>query len=443
MSQSQPEPPTEKPRQHTSATLPPGEKYEQMLQLADSFEATGNRMRERAKLGRRILADDDVTASAELSPRTWEPAEEAIGVVGDGKHSLMERSVELDADALVVRATVLTYQWIDELQNAAYKNLGEVAGRAIGYLAPEVELGGSLLAAGLIETDALDREGVTAYLGELAEESPELMEHITGGGALVESLQLRSLLTADAPRGDDAAAATEGALRAAGLAPFSADVGHALRDAAVELLHPAEESGQRADSAALAVPESLEQLMRHLLTETTAPVTVQPVAEGRHIAYLTGPFRSGGSGLRLVTGDLGEYTAEVARAIGAAVSPGDRVMLVGGGAGGSAATQLASADTSEDGFSVEQVITVGAPGAAGPLVPEPVRVLSLEDRSDPVALLGGLINAAAGNRLAVVYDGSAGGDEDPYLVGARAADHADHAELRAELARLREQGYLR
>ena len=104
--------------------------------------------------------------------------------------------MELDADALVVRATVLTYRWIDELQDAAYKTLGSIAGRAIGYLAPEVALGGAIVSAGLIETDALDRDGVTSYLNELAESNPELMDHMAGAGGLLDGLQMRSLLTA-------------------------------------------------------------------------------------------------------------------------------------------------------------------------------------------------------------------------------------------------------
>ncbi len=84
----------------------------------------------------------------------------------------MVRSVELDADALIVRATVLTYRWIDDLQLAAYKTLGSIAARAVGYLAPEVALGGAIFSAGLIETDALDRDGLAAYLNELAEATP-------------------------------------------------------------------------------------------------------------------------------------------------------------------------------------------------------------------------------------------------------------------------------
>jgi hypothetical protein len=41
-----------------------------------------------------------------------------------------------------------------------------------------------------------------------------------------------------------------------------------------------------------------------------------------------------------------------------------------------------------DKFVVDQVVTAGAPSSQVPLIPEGTRVLSLEDRSDPVALLG-------------------------------------------------------
>ena len=54
-----------------------------------------------------------------------------------------------------------------------------------------------MVAAGLIETDALDRDEVAAYLSELATENPELLDHvITGGGGLLDGLQMRSFLTA-------------------------------------------------------------------------------------------------------------------------------------------------------------------------------------------------------------------------------------------------------
>ena len=208
------------------------DKYDQMLALADLFDSSGNEMRTRARLGAEILGDDDVVDSGALSPATWGQAEEDIRAATTGKHGLLTRSVELDADALVVRATVLTYRWIDELQQAAYKTLGSIAGRAIGYLAPEVALGGAIVSAGLIETDALDRDGVTAYLSELAENNPDLMDHLSGGGGLLDGLHMRSLLTAGVLASDQGAHAARGGLRAIGVDPFPTDAVSAFRDSA-------------------------------------------------------------------------------------------------------------------------------------------------------------------------------------------------------------------
>ena len=109
---------------------------------------------------------------AALAAHVGRSAEAEVRAATTGRHGLLDRSVELDADALVVRATVLTYRWIDELQTAAYETLGCIAGRAIGYLAPEVALGGAIVSAGLIETDALDREGVAALPQRARREQP-------------------------------------------------------------------------------------------------------------------------------------------------------------------------------------------------------------------------------------------------------------------------------
>ena len=115
-------------------------------------------------------------------------------------------------------------------------------------------------------------------------------------------------------------------------------------------------------------------------------------------------------------------------------------MLVGSSYGGAAAAEIASA-ASSTAFVVDQVVTAGAPAAQVPSIPEQTRVLSLEDRADPVALLGSLINADVGNRVTVVYDGTADGSE-AYVAGGRAADEAQHPGLRAEIKRIQELGYL-
>lgn len=438
-------------------SLPPDDRYDEMLRLAELFDASGAEMRTRARLGTSVLTDGDVAESGELSPKTWRAAEDEIRAATTGKNGLLTRSIELDADALVVRATVLTYRWIDELQEAAYKTLGSIAGRALGYLAPEVALGGAIVAAGLIETDALDRDGVAAYLSELAENNPELMDHVaSGGGGLVESLQMRSLLTAGVLAGDSGAAAARAGLRAIGVEPFGADAGSALRDAAsgfagilinetsTEAAAPSPATPPATASGA--VPASLGELMA-TLDEQVDSVSVVQVGPARFIAYLPGHRRPGSGDqarVRLVGGDPSSYTRQVARALERAAGNTDRVnvMLVGCGSGGVAAAEFA-ASIKDASVVVEQVVTANAPLSHVPRIPAETRVLSLEDRSDPVALLGSLINAEVTNRLTVVYDGaSAVGDEGPHVAGGRAADLAAHPELRAEIRRMEELGYL-
>jgi hypothetical protein len=106
---------------------------------ADSMR---ERIRERAARLREIATGHEAAAeSAELWGPMFAQAESDIRAATTGKPGLPSRSIEIDADALISRATVLTYRWTDERQDAAYKTLGCIAGRAIGYLAPEVALG--------------------------------------------------------------------------------------------------------------------------------------------------------------------------------------------------------------------------------------------------------------------------------------------------------------
>ena len=130
------------------------------------------------------------------------------------------------------------------------------------------------------------------------------------------------------------------------------------------------------------------------------------------------------------------------RAIERAVTEDDaRVMLVGSAAGGAIAAEIAATARSSR-FVVDQVVTAGAPSAQVPRIPEATRVLSLEDRADPVVLLGSLINASTANRLTVVFDAAGAEGAQLYVAGARAADSAEHPELRAEINRLQDLGFL-
>ena len=413
------------------------DKYDQMLRLADLFDDGGEEMRRRASLGRAVLADDAVADSAELSPRTFKDVEDELRAASSGKNGLLTRGIELDADALMVRTTVLTYRWIDELQEAAYKTLGAIAGRAVGYLAPEVALGGQIVAAGLIETDALDRDDVATYLNELAAHNPELLEHFTsGGGGLLDSLALRSMLTANVLVGDADRSVALGGRRAVGIEPLATDVGSALRDVAGGLVEdPSRAAAEVSEDGS--APRGLEGLMT-MLHQTEQRIHVRRIADHRYIAFLPGP---GARGLRLVGGDSSGYAGEVAAALGEAIAddPDARVMLVGAAQGGVTAAQVAAAD---HGFTIDHVVTAGAPAAQVPQIPPHTRVLSLEDRSDPIALLGSLINAGTSNRMTVVFDAQGTERESLYVTGGRAADAAGHPQLKAELGLLTEAGFL-
>ncbi|GAB3195812.1 hypothetical protein GCM10027062_03570 [Nocardioides hungaricus] len=400
-------------------------RYDDLMRLADVFDAAGAEMRSRAGLGEQVLRDEAVAESADLAPATYGRFDEDVRAATTGRHGLLARSVELDADALVVRATVLTYRWIDDLQAAAARTLGSIASRAIGYLAPEVALGGAIVAAGLIETDALDRDGVVAYLDELAGVHPELRDHAATSGGLLDGLQLRSWLTT----GDVDPAVARGGLRAVGAAALDADLGPALRDVAAPVVTgrpPARTAAYGGD-----VPTGLADLMTALAT-ASASVSVREVAPRRYLALLPGPG-SGRGRLRLVVGDHTAYAEQAWSALAEAVPIEAHVMLVGCGHGGATAVDLA---TRPGPFVVDQVVTAGAPSALVPRLPDSVRVLSLEDRGDPVVQLGSLVNATTANRTTIVFDGA------DYVAGARAADAATHPAVQAELDRLRELGYL-
>ncbi|HET6693832.1 MAG TPA: hypothetical protein VFG97_05980, partial [Pedococcus sp.] len=240
-----------------------------------------------------------------------------------------------------------------------------------------------------------------------------------------------------------------GGLQAIGVAGMAPDFGSALRDIAGGFVTAPEttktDEGRVPDdgsdrASATTAPRGLEDLLG-ILVDAPAAVSVQQVAPHRYIGYLPGPVNGRGS-LRLVGGDHSAYAAKVVGAIEQAVA-GDlhaRVMLVGSAQGGVTAAEVA-ASAQSDSFVIDQVVTAGAPASHVPRIPEHTRVLSLEDRSDPVALLGSLIDAGAPNRLTVVFDGSAVEGEHVYVAGGRAVDAADHPELRAELERLAADGY--
>ena len=74
--------------------------YAAVLELATAYDTAGDRMRGWAGLGARILADDDLVASAVLSPVTFAAAEGAVLDATTGPDGLLPESLGWETDAI-------------------------------------------------------------------------------------------------------------------------------------------------------------------------------------------------------------------------------------------------------------------------------------------------------------------------------------------------------
>ena len=110
----------------TSAT------YSCVLALAQRFDDAGDRMRGWAAHAARLAADPDLVESAPLSPVTFAEAEAAVLEAATGVHGVLVSSVDYEADAVVVRATVRAFEQCDLLVATAMHTVDYGLGRALG-----------------------------------------------------------------------------------------------------------------------------------------------------------------------------------------------------------------------------------------------------------------------------------------------------------------------
>jgi hypothetical protein len=109
------------------------------------------------------------------------------------------------------------------------------------------------------------------------------------------------------------------------------------------------------------------------------------------------------------------------------------------------AAALASRDT---GFAITDVVTAGSPTAQVDGFPDGVHVLSLEHRGDVVPLLDGADNRDTVEQTTVTFDYGGRPEVEAkhgyghYIDGAAAVDASTDRSLEAEVARLRDRGFL-
>ncbi|HSE72664.1 MAG TPA: hypothetical protein VLA97_17985 [Nocardioidaceae bacterium] len=460
--------------------------YERMLELANEYDAMGGDLREQAGLGARVMADGDLLESAVLSPLSFAEAEADVLGATTGLGGLLVRSLELEADALLLRATVMTYRSIDELQQQAYDVLDYTTGRMLAYAAPGLVLGGGAAYLTLVganpfltpEQRAAIDAGLVDGLQAFAEDNPELVQHlINGGGGLVDGLQDLAVGGATVLGGPIGGLLAQAGLRELGIDPFHPDLNSAARDIAGLYDDGEPDIGEPKPGDSLygaAAPGSVTDLMRHLqdANDQRHPdghIEIQtlqlPDGTRRYIAYLPGTddmgtlpgqsdgtIRDMGANLRLVGGDDTAYARGIVEALNevTAGDPDARVMLVGHSQGGMTAAELAAQDPATHNFTIDQVVTAGAPTAQVPRIPESTGVLSLENSGDVVPLLDGEDNPEHVNRTTVRFDSSSGDiafnhDMSHYVQGGAAVDQAatvSGSSLGPSVQQMRDQGFL-
>jgi hypothetical protein len=439
--------------------------YAAVRGLADRFDATGDRLRDRATDDARVLVDPELLESAPLSPWTFAEAESAVTLAASGVHGAAELSVAYEADAMLVRATVTAFQECDRLVATTLDALEYAVGFEVGYVAsanaPALLLAGAVAAPTWMRLPPDSRRRLGDSAEEWADEHPtEVQRGVESSGGLLDGVLVGApLLGALLARRPFHPTATDAASDVAGLyPPEGAPVVIHRPDLSVPL-------GARP-------PEDLAGLMRHLeqtndLSPADRPgdqgtVEVQTLHEPdgslRHIVYLPGtddlvtpPWSGDGDArdlpadLRVISGADTTYAEGIRRAMTeAGIGPHDPVLLVGHSLGGmEAASMLAHGS----GFDVTHVVTAGSPIAGIHGYPPGSHVLSLENRGDVVPLLDGHDNADSVPQVTVQFDDhetSIAGNHAlaHYVRGAGAVDASPDPSIREQLHSLRLHGFL-
>ena len=453
--------------------------YEQARALASAYDGAGNRLRDWAGTGGRVLCNGDLLESALLSPKSFAEAELAVLGATTGPDGVLVESVAWETDALLIRATVTAFETTDQVVAATFEVVDYAVGRAVGFgigaglpvLVPLAVVTGLLgYAAYDSLPPALQQEARTAAttgavgLEAWVAEHPWLLERLAnGGGGLVDGFW--SGMTGQGVVGPDGRllfhpTTEDAALLLAGLYPD---------DGAAQVVRRDDLAPHGPGDTAL--PSSLAEMLTHLRqvsllsgdpdSPDNGTIEVQTVRgpDGpRHIVYvpgtddmLTTPWtrdddvRDLPTNFAAVGGASTAYAEGILAAMAqAGIEPGEPVALVGHSQGGIMAAWLAS---HQDTYPISAVVTAGSPVAGLGPFPEGTHVLSLENRGDVIPLIEGEANPDARNHLTVTFDDggpSLVGNHDlaRYVTGGAAVDAATHPSLVDELARLGALGFL-
>lgn len=408
---------------------------EALLEIAAHCDAAGDRLRRLALRLGGVLADPDLVASATLAPGSFSRVATLLGeAAGPG---VLGASLLLEADAEAVRGALACLAGADAVAEGWMARLDTGALLGAGALA-------TITAPGWVPGVAEHPDAA----GDLAESTlvahPEIVDHLVRG-------------TAGLPFWEFPLGALQVPLGAALVAGLYSR-GHGRADSRPDLAAPTD------------VPHTVGDLTAHLAgvaalgttSATTGLIEVQTLhtPDGvRHLVYLPGtddmttlPWqrdadaRDMGANVELVGGRGTAYGDGVLAALQqAGVSPDDPVLLVGHSQGGILAGSIAAAGG--EGYHVVGAITLGAPLATLPHLPDGVQVLALENSHDVVPHLDGYANPDEVGLVTVTADG--GGTDvvgahafSAYAHVAAATDASDHPSVTTMLGQFGAEGFL-
>ena len=398
-----------------------GAVYQDLLAQAGVLDDAGDDVRRWSDDVAKVAFDDSVLAAALLCP--VEAA--AVGIaVGVATTSLLTVSTTLEATALVLQASVETYQFFDAAQQAAMEALHQVGGYALGMALPGLLVGGTavlltnpVLTATLIRMIARDPGAALDGTLETLFENPWLMEELTKTAPwLIQGLASRLtggpllpyLLSGGSWPTTDYEQAVGGLVSVGNLFGVFEDEG----DFEVKGI------GAQDGAPPRSVADIFEQQGTLGREENHGQIQVTKVVDENgnesFIVQVPGtqdwsPIRSGNpvdltTNVQLMSGEQPLLQEQVAAAMRkAGVDPGEPVMLTGHSQGGIACASMASDPSFTSEFNVRSIVTGGSPIARFDIPPD-VSVLALEHDQDPVPMLEGRENPDRPNWVTVERD---------------------------------------
>ena len=386
--------------------------YAAARELADTFDAAGDKLRGWGSTGLRVLRDPDLLESGLLSPGTCAAAEAAVLAATGGPHGVVAASLGWEADAVAVRTAVDLLESADDAVRLAVTGLDR--NLALAALSPA-----------LVLAIAADPGLLTAQ--------PGLVEHAVDGlGGPLTALVLDELY------GDPGRPV---------VSPYAAELG-ADRPASVrdllEHLHEVAALSEGSDSPANGTIE--------------VQSITGPDGTVRHVVYLPGtddfnaPWDQDGdvrdleTDLDAMTGQPDAYQQGILEALHqAGVGTDEPVLIVGHSLGGMEAAAILAG---HGGYHVTDVVTAGSPTAQVPGYPAGSHVLSLEQQGDIVPQLDGAPNPDSVAQTTVTFDAHPDGgvlahhSYPTYEQGAGLVDGSSDPSVTEAVQSLHDHGYL-